>query len=75
MLKIFRLLFVFRIFVVVFVSAPACLDMFSVSLSLSLSLSLSFSLSLLPIDVAVYLSIFFARLGSNVFAKQGQVQS
>ena len=73
MLKIFRLFFVFRIFVVVFVSAPACLDMFSVSLSLSLSLS--FSLSLLPIDVAVYLSIFFARLGSNVFAKQEQVQS
>ena len=65
MLKIFRLLFVFRIFVVAFVSAPACLDLFSVSLSLSL----------LPVDVSVYLPIFFACLGSNVFAKQGQVQS
>ena len=67
LLFFFRLFLVFRIFVVVFVSAPA-----SVSIC-SLSLSLSLSLSVLALDVSVYLSTFFARLRSNVFAKKRQV--
>ena len=41
---------------------------FSLSLSLSFSISLSLSLSLLPLEVSVYLSIFSARLPSNVSA-------
>jgi hypothetical protein len=80
----FLLFFLFRIFVVVFASAPAFASICSLSLSLtlslclclSLSLSLALSLSLLPLDVSVYLSIFSARFPSNVNAKkQRQVQS
>ena len=44
------------------------LDMFFIFLSLSLSFSLSLSLSLLPLEVSVYLSIFYAHLPSNVSA-------
>jgi hypothetical protein len=32
--------------------------------------TLSLSLSLIPIDVSVYLSVFFARLRANVLAKK-----
>ena len=60
LLFLFRLFFLFRIFVVVFASAPASASTCSLSLSLSLSLP--------PLGVSVYLSIFSARLPSNVSA-------
>ena len=64
LLFLFRLFFLFRIFVVVFASAPASASTCSLSLSLP------------PLGVSVYLSIFSARLPSNVSAKnKRQVQS
>jgi hypothetical protein len=61
----FVLCFLFRIFVVVFVSSPASASICSLSL-----------LSLLPLDVSVYLSICPVRLPSNVSAKKKrQVES
>jgi hypothetical protein len=47
-------------------SSSLCLRQHPPRYVLSLSLSLSRSLSLLPLDVSVYLSIFFAPLPSNV---------